>query len=461
MRIFLDKFPTAFAALGDIILKLYSRLKATLGGNTVKEREMFHVSEAYESFWKETITELEKTIYDEKHNPVWRERKLFHLKLNGTMPPVSLNPALPETSAVLFHYIKHALNKEISNSWPQRALSSFSVLNSSGKPYPPAEMAYYLYDITCDNIFSDYSAATGIPLRTISELANIGYEKSDYSGTRLVFDFAPKPRKCFLEFSNVLFSDKNLRAVRKISAGVGEKHALYITRSKSRELVCRGYITVETLSDFPFLITLHGKREWSFSMYGAELFRVAGRQIKATEVVFRESQAVKRLKEELSDFEFTKTDKFDLFLDALYKQKHGTSVIFSTFSSSIIQSRLEKLEKYGRAQALRGFHIVEKSKEEIAELTSMARIDGAFVADLEMNHSAVGNSMYMGVLLDSPAASEGFRGHGSRANSVLAFVQEAMRKAQEAQEDNFKIAALVFSEDGYVLPILGSEALQY
>lgn len=434
-----------------------------------EREEMFHVSDSYRKFWDNTVTELEKTIYDEKHNPVWKSRSLFELSFDQDEPLINLSVDVPKTSAILLRYIKNSLEKEIGNSWCQRALSHFSVLNNSGKPYTPAEMAYYLYDITCDRIFSDYSGATGIPLRTISELANIGYEKSDYKGTMLVFDFAPNRHPPFLNFSEVLFSDENLRAVRKISAGIGEKYALYISHNKDQELSCQGYISVEIHPEFPFLVTLHGKREWSFSMYGAELFRVAGRQIKATEPSFRESQAVRRLKKELVGFDFTKTDKFELLLDALHKQKHGTSVIFSTFSSGIIRSHLENLEKYGRARALNGFHIVEKSEEEIAELTSMARIDGAFVVDLEADqkrlrsgcYPASGCSVYMGVLLDSPAASKGFVGHGSRANSVLAFVQEAVREAQKAKDSNFRIAALVFSEDEYVLPILGSEALQY
>lgn len=435
-----------------------------------EREEKFQVSDSYREFWAHTATELEKTIYDEKHSPVQRDRQTFKLNFTGSMPSVQLSPDVPRINDVLFRYLKSALEKEINNTWPQRALSCFSVLNSSGKPYTPAEMAYYLYDVTCDNIFSDYSSVTGVPLRTISELANIGYEKSDFHDTMLAFDFAPVPQACFVNFSEVPFSDENLRAVRKTAAGVGEKRALHISRDSSQALFCRGYITIteEVRKRLSFLVTLHGKREWSFHMYGAELFRIAGRQVKATEPSFRESQAVKRLKEELDGFALIETKEFGLLLDALHRQKHGTSVIFSTFSANSFRQHLEKLEQYGRARALRDFHIVKKSEDEINELTSIARIDGAFVIDLEAELEAMERgdypasrcSMYAGVLLDSPAASAGFAGHGSRANSVLAFVQESVRKAQE-QNDSLKIAALVFSEDGYVLPILGSEALRY
>lgn len=429
----------------------------------VNREEMFHVSDSYRDFWNKTVTELEKTIYDEKHNPLWKSRTIWSFNFDCDRPLINLNVDRSEPNAILFSYIKNALDKEINNSWSQRALSLFSVLNSSGRPYTSAEMAYYLYDITCDKILSDYSGVTGIPLRTISELANIGYEKSDFKETKLVFDFAPSQRKCFLSFSEVPFSAKNLRTVRKISAGVGEKRALYICCDTSQKLLCQGYITAtkEVSADFPVLVTLHGRREWSFSMYGAELFRVAGRQVKVIEPNFKECQAVKRLKKELEAFDLVKSEKFDWLLEALHEQKHGTSVIFSTFSSKTFYDRLKNLERFGRARALIGFHIVEKEKDEICELTSMARIDGAFVVDLEADQEQLKSnpsrcSIYTGVLLDSPAASKGFIGHGARTNSVLAFVQEAM----QTNDSEFKIAALVFSEDGYVLPILGSEALQ-
>lgn len=435
-----------------------------------EREEQFQVSDSYKNFWYNTAAELEKTIYDEKHSPVQRCRQIFKLDLTSDIPSVQLDSNAPDANQILFHYLKSALERGMSSTWSQRALPRFSVLNSSGKAYKFAEMAYYLYDITCDNIFSDYSSATGVPLRTIAELANIGYEKSDFYDTMLAFDFAQVPQTCFLNFSEVPFSDENLRTVRKIAAGVGERRALYISRSPSHELSCQGYITVteEIRRKLSFLVILHGKREWSFYMYGAELFRIAGRQVKATEPSFQESQAVKCLKEELDGFDFVKTKEFDLLLDALHRQKHGTSVIFSTFSTNSFQKHLDRLEQYGRARALRDFHIVKKSEDEINELTSIARIDGAFVVDLEADQKCLDSgyypasrcSIYAGVLLDSPATSAGFIGHGSRTNSVLAFVQEAVQKARE-EGGTLKIAALVFSEDGYVLPILGSNALQY
>ena len=434
----------------------------------VEEKEKgLHVSSSYQVFWEDTVIALEKTIYSEKHSPVWKSRDLFHLNFTGVGPLIECRLDVPGPNRILFRYIMTILYKVMLSSWPRRKSSPFFMLNNLGKPFTPGEMAYSLYDMVCTAILDDYSVILDVPLRTVTELASIGYEKSDFNGTRLVFDIPSDGEKSVIYFSEVYFSDENLRAVRKVSAGVENDLALYISNSPSKPqiLSCQGYCPAskEALADYPVLITLWGKRKWSLSMYGTELFRVAGRQVQATEPLFRESQAVKRLKEELNGFSLIKRRNFDLLLEVLSKQKHGTSVIFSTFSTPFIHDYLERLVKLGRAQPLHGFHIVEKDKAELGILTSMARVDGAFVIDLEATKTDLKKSpdpanrcsMYMGVLLDSPAVSQGFTGHGARANSVLAFVQEAI---QQVDDSAFKIAALVFSEDGYVLPILGSEA---
>lgn len=435
-----------------------------------EREEVLQVSNAYRMFWENTVIALEKVLYDEKHNPVWKNRGLFLLDFSGNEPLLKCKSNSFDSNSILFRYIKAVLHKEIVTTWSQRAILSFAELNNSGKPITPDEMAFILYNMACTAILDDYSVILGVSLRTVVELANLGYEKSDFDGTKLVFDFPVGAGKNVMRFSEIPFSDENLRAIRKVSAGVGKDLALYISVSHNNLKVpsCQGYCATseEDLRTYPILVTLWGKREWSLSMYGVELFRVIGWQIRATEPVFRESQAVKRLKEELKEFPLTISEKFDLLLDALHKQKHGTSVIFSTFSTPFVREYLARLEEVGRARALLGFHIVEKSEEELDVLTSMARIDGAFVVDLEADQAVLKReinpankcSVYTGVLLDSKAESQGFSGHGARANSVLAFVQETMR---QVNDHSFKIGALVFSEDGYVLPILGSESLNY
>lgn len=133
--------------------------------------------------------------------------------------------------------------------------------------------------------------------------------------------------------------------------------------------------------------------------------------------------------------------------EALSRQSKGASVVFVDFSCDIVDKWYRALATYGRAWKLQGYPAVNLTEEQQERICSLSRIDGALIVDI---HSE--SLVYAGAVLDALGITEGLRDRGARGNSVLAHVANLALLGGVEQS----IAAAVYSEDGMVTSVLGS-----
>ena len=386
---------------------------------------------------------------------------------------------------VLFEALAAVLNRAAGRTWPERYLEDVFFLDETGRPMTSRTEAEYVYRTASEGIISRYSGMSGIPLSHISLLAAMAYEKSDFEpGTQICF--GARPSAAFsVELGNgskgTVFGEENLKTIRKLLSGVKKDgNALYFSRRDSGGGAggyrCEGY--VKKSASATFRITFYGGGKWGFRAGGAksDLFTVKNRQVQCFDAAFRYS--LRRLEKEfrgcgcMSGFTSGGLRKF---LEAARGQAHGTSVVLAPFSLfPAARERFEALERAGRGRSVGGTG--KKDRDFYRAVTELARIDGSLVADLGIKDYRLA---YFAVILDGRAGppGSGWTSGGTRANSVRMFVRDLLRSELEraAGEEAAKgaasrkdlrrrlrsrkmpIAAVIFSEDGYVTPVLGSE----
>lgn len=393
---------------------------------------------------------------------------------------------------VLFDALLAVLNREAGKAWPERYLDGICLLNEEGLPLSscyldetgcplsPRMEAEYIYFTACEELMTKYSGMLGISLNYIALLATMAYEKKDFKpGTQICFGawhlaaFSIELRTGYGE--GTVFDDKSLRTVRKLLSGVKkDENALYFGRESggTSGYRCEGYVK----KDVPvaFRVIFYGDEKWGFRVGNAknDLLTAKNRQFQCFDATFRYS--LRCLEEEFRDCDASFTSGgLREFLKAARSQEHGTSVVFAPFESfPAVRERFEVLEAVGRARSVEDGN-VEKNDGFYRAVTDLARIDGALVADLGKNDYRFA---YFSVILDGRAV-KGWASSGARANSVLTFVGDLLRSELEkaAEEElavgmvsreeliqrlrdrRMPIAAVIFSEDGYVTPVLGSE----
>lgn len=384
---------------------------------------------------------------------------------------------------VLFEVLADILNREAGAAWPERYLEGVCLLDEAGCPLSPQMEAENIYFTACEVLITRYSGISGIPLNHAALLAAMAYEKSDFEpGTQICFGV-----RCPAAFrtemgagsKDAIFNEESLRTVRKFLSGVKkDENALYFRECGSdgvREYRCEGYVKKDVSA--AFRITFYGGGKWGFRVGDAEndLFTAKNRQILCFDAAFH--GALHRLDEEFQGCGpgFT-SGGLRKFLGAARRQSHGTSAVFVSFSAfPAARGRFEALEAAGRARSVqdRGG---EKNDGFYRDVTELARIDGSLVADVGINDYRF---VYFSVILDGRVgpSAKGWASSGARANSVLTFVGDLLRSELEkaAEEElvggmlsreelvrrlrarRMPIAAVIFSEDGYVTPVLGGE----
>lgn len=384
---------------------------------------------------------------------------------------------------VLFEILATVLNREAGATWPERHLEGVCLLDETGHPLSPRMEAENIYFAACEVLITRYSGMSGIPLNHAALLAAMAYEKSDFKpGTQICFGV-----RCPAAFrtemgagsKDAVFNEENLRTIRKLLSGVKkDENALYFCECGSggvREYRCEGYVKGGVPA--AFRITFYGGEKWGFRVGNAknDLFTAKNRQIQCFDAAFHST--LYRLGEEFRGYGpgFV-SGGLRKFLDAAREQTHGTSAVFASFSAfPAARERFEALEAAGRARSVqdRGG---EKDDGFYQAITALARIDGSLVADVDINDYRFA---YFSVILDGRVGPsvKGWASSGARANSVLTFVGDLLRSELEkvAKEElaggtlskeelvrrlcakRMPIAAVIFSEDGYVTPVLGRE----
>lgn len=447
------------------------------------------VSSRHIQFWEDTARELTALVCGQvggvgldafalKYNP------FEFRKDSGEMPFILRWEQIQDIfqNGVLFEVLVAVLNREARAAWPERYLEGVCLLDEAGRPLSPRMEAENIYFAACEVLITRYSDMSGIPLNHVALLAAMAYEKSDFKpGTQIYFGV-----QCPTAFrtemgdgsKDAVFNEKSLRTVRKLLSGVKkDENALYFREYHSgdvREYRCEGYVKKSV--PVAFRITFYGGEKWGFRVGNAkhDLFTAKNRQIQCFDAAFHGT--LYRLEEEFRghcpDFVSGGLRKF---LDAAREQTHGTSVVFVSFSAfPAARERFKALEAAGRARSVQDGG-GEKNDGFYRAVTELARIDGSLVVDVDINDYRFA---YFSVILDGRVglSAKGWASSGARANSVLTFVGDLLRsELEKAAEElaremlsrkelarrlcagRIPIAAVIFSEDGYVTPVLGGE----
>lgn len=448
------------------------------------------VSSAYIRFWEDTAKALTVLVCGQtggaNMEKFTSECNPFKFDKDSRETAFKLKPKQISDifqNEILFKALLDGLNNEVSKAWPERCLEAFCRLDETGRPLSPWMEAESIYFTACEEIIGSYSGMSGISLSYAALLAEMAYEKSDFeSGTQLCFG-ARHPIAFSAELgpgsAGTEFDEQNLRTIRKLLSGVkGDKNALYFRRRDSGDgtygYFCEGYVKKSTAA--AFRVTFYGGGKWGFRPGNAksDLLVMKNRQIQCFDAVFHFS--LRQLRKEFRGCSRAFTSGGCLkFLKAARGQAHGTSVVIARFSEfPAVKERFDELERAGRGRSVN--KASSKDRGFYRTVTDLARIDGALVADIGIKDCRFA---YFAMILDGRVGSvgEGWTGFGARANSVLTFVLDLLRSElkRAALEEltngvnsreklirrlrarRFPIAAVIFSEDGYVTPILGSE----
>lgn len=390
---------------------------------------------------------------------------------------------------VFFEVLVSVLTGETKRAWRARCLKDVRLLNRTGRLITPQEMAQHVYFAASEEILNRYSSMLGFSMNQIAQLATMAYEKDDFKpGTQMGFDILPwawPGLELGEESRGTAFCAENLRTIRKLLSGVKrDENFLYFRGRKSEDgtyrYFCEGYAQKSVSAAFRF--TFYGGERWGFQVGNAseDLFTVKNRQLLCPAASFRFS--LFRLEEEFRNCRcasgFTSGGLRD-FLEALRTQGHGSSVVFAPFHACpAVRERFEALEKAERGRSVNRFDGGDPDFYEA--VTELARIDGAFGVDLGIESYRLA---YFAMILDGRVrpSGKGWASSGARANSVLTFVRDILWEELERisreelkngppvksreelcerlRSKKIPIAAIIFSEDGYVTPVLGSDLI--
>lgn len=257
----------------------------------------------------------------------------------------------------------------------------------------------------------------------------------------------------FLRFARgekIPFDRNHLRQIRKILAGAGDCALLFGKTPSQSKFTARAFVKENFIKCFPICVTLCGGDGWIFKLNGASLFRSSGGRVLA---ISNQVDAAKQaLKKELrEDF-----DNLSPLLDALEKQKHGTSAVFVNLTENkVAKEWYENLENTGRAIQTSGLNIntMEKSQEGLAPIAKLCRVDGALIVD-----TASKEIVYFAAILDGIANPHicGNPEGGARRNGLKTHLANLVDSCLKSNQD-FKMAAVIYSEDEKVTTVLGSQ----
>lgn len=329
--------------------------------------------------------------------------------------------------------------------------SDWFVRQDIAAPFEPGTMARELLLRVYQYILHHFHGIYNLQLDNFNSLSYFPYEGESAGGTLCVAptltqqDQASIEKLLGLAFEPPLpvFTESNLRQIRKLLSGAGE-NALFLApiidpdKPHSRTFGCYGYLPKEKIGEAPYHVCISGPGTWDFYVECRRLFRYGSGQLKLWKDPL--ADAIRDLREELGVAEA----KSRPLLEALSKQKHGTSVIFFRESTNA-EVQINRLAKHKRSFPIKDLAITEESI--YTQLSGLTRMDGALI--VEAGQWAV---KYIATIVDGRAVINADLSRGARHNSVSTFIANLRQDDTDAHA-----VAVIFSEDGGAQSIRASQ----
>ncbi len=324
------------------------------------------------------------------------------------------------------------------------------------------DVANCLYAEIGDWLKTRYKTVLGLDFDVIDMLSNAPYEGEAARGEiaflpdldeRDCAKLEPLPLVRFTENKRLALNAHNIKQVRKVLAGSHNNCLLLYHDEESREYLCYGFIPLDRKNEFPYCIEIRGPYNWVLSKEGEPLFEMINGNPRI--IVDEIENAFSLLQEEFKGDpnQAAIVEKMKTAIHAISQQHHGTSVIFLDLASGgPAHDWMENLVNRKRALPTKNVHLLQMqhTKEQGKFLANLGRIDGALVVDVN-----TGELQYTAAIVDGLAIVDGHLDRGARHNSIKTFIANLYKKQTDG-----RMAALVFSEDGGVKIIRGSEIAQ-
>lgn len=324
-------------------------------------------------------------------------------------------------------------------------------------------LAWKLYDDISKVVEGQYEYITKIDFGLVNSFLGMTYE-SGVLEAQLVFftsdTLGSVEQKMTASFGQELsFRYEKLRQIRKLLAGAGKDMLAFVFDSSKKEYVCKGYLP--STKDVPVRIDF--KRDgWMLHYNGRALFKAtAVHRLKVVEPLFQ--MVYVSLEKEFglgTRHAFEVCNDVPSILSAFSKQTHGSGLIFLDLKQDDSKNWVDTLVACSRAFPVDGLSAEVKNDNYEKRLTALARMDGAYVVDVNTR-----SITHLSVILDGLAIVQGFPEAGARKNSLFMWTANLMafflRKPDKCKQlDNRpKVVAVTFSEDGTINTFTGQDAL--
>lgn len=391
--------------------------------------------------------EILKPKIDVKHpqKTEWIHSQTFSIQINSSTSSWLMQIA----KDVVIAKIEHSAVLFPENGTLKWRICDSAVISSLG----PRDFATLLYHEIKETLERRCYKLLGFEVNWIDRLSLMRYEGDSLVGKIVLecsddasFDTVRNmlcPQVCADERGLELNGD-NLRQICKLMVGSGSGALLFHRQGDGNsQYQCMGYVSKGDLETFPYYIEITGTLEWTLYAFGRAEFHYSYDKPQA----LPDSMAALLcgITEEFG-VDNSVCEKYRVALSAIAKQKHGTSAIFVDMSddgSRIMGERLENL--YKKKRALKGDSLCLDNPAGAQIWTNLARMDGAFVADI-----ITGELLYLTVIVDGQACIDGDNARGARFNSLKNFVADISKRTREDEGKKLKAMAAIFSEDGGV-----------
>lgn len=315
-------------------------------------------------------------------------------------------------------------------------------------------LAAQIHDKIGSNVFSWIRRCIGLNPFSLSHIADMAYE-ADAAEGMIVFQTGEMD-DCYEVYriqpkSGIPFIAENERFVRKQLAGTGKNSLLFVRENTDYEAqyIYKGYLIYP--SDCPdkeklfSSVILKRGGNWLLQINERPVLHIKHRD------VFLPTDDLVSIKERIDEeFGPGTSGKLSFVLEALHKQKHGTSVIFLNMKDRASREMMARLEENGRALRIEDVHIDKENGTRLKEiLESISRIDGALICDL--NTMRV---LFVNAIVDGLALAPGRRDCGARHNALESAI---VNLAHQDKSKTVKAFAVIFSEDGGISGISASQ----
>lgn len=325
--------------------------------------------------------------------------------------------------------------------------------------HEPETLAHQVHELISHQAFSWIRRGLGLDPLVMSHIADMDYE-TDAARGMFIFHTGEPDNDCetyrFCPEPDVFFSEKNERFIRKQLAGAGDDGMMF-TRDDvdyAAKYAYHGYLvlpdidaTANRKKQFVSVLLMRGGG-WVLQIDERPILYIKHRD------VYLPSDDLDSVKEIIDEeFGVGTAESLSIVLEALRRQKHGTSAIFLDLKDQASKEMVERLEKYGRALRIEDVHINEEGAARLERLLKqVSRIDGAQIFDLDTMCVC-----YVNTIVDGFALTPGQRDCGARHNALKSAI------ANLANQDSTKVAkavAVIFSEDGEISAVSASQCRQ-